>query len=85
MLAPKLQKYRLYKITFFDHAVNIDKEILITAVGFYIKATSHAYVFSHWLVRHSDRTIVEDNLEPFAIVKKAIVKIETFKTQVLLQ
>ena len=80
----KLYKYRPYKITFFDHSIGLGEEILIHAVGYYIKATNNAYVFSHWLVKHKDNTIVQDNLEPFAIVKKAIVKIEKLRTSGLL-
>lgn len=82
---PRLIKYRLYKIKFHDHTINMQEEMIIEAVGFFVKSTRNAYVFSHWLVRHEDRSVVEDNLEPFAIVKKAILSIEEIKKGSLLQ
>ena len=77
----KLVKYQLYKVRFFDHCVNIDKEMVIEAVGFFIKSTRNAYVFSHWLVQSKDKEIVRNNLEPFTLIKKAIISISPLSSR----
>ena len=77
----KLIPFSLYRIVFYDHFIGGSEEVVIQAVGYFYKETKNYLIFSHWVVLSKDGKVVEDNLEPFSLVKKAIVSIEKLKNR----
>ena len=62
----------LYYIEFYDHAYGINEAITVKVVGWCIKDTKEYAVFSSWKVISNDKDIVDNNHEPFTIVKSCI-------------
>lgn len=71
----KLEKYRPYIVHFFDHCIGDCDEIEIFALGYFIKETKNCYIFSHWLIQNQKEETIMNNLEPFSLVKKAIIEV----------
>ena len=65
---------RLYYIKFLDHSVGMKDKMFVEAVGWCIKDGSDYAVFTSWQVEHKDRSIVDDNHEPFSIIKACVKK-----------
>ena len=70
----KFQVGRLYQIRFLDHSVGLKKAMEIEAVGWCIKDEGKYAVFTSWQVDDDDTSVVEDNHEPFSIIKSCVVK-----------
>ena len=77
----RFKKEKLYIVEFLDHASGVDHHIVIRIVGWFIKETEKAYVFSPWVVQHEDRSLVEGNYEYITIVKELVTR----KSEVRLQ
>lgn len=72
----KLKKKKLYRIRFIDHAIG-DDTVICEVCGWYLKSTKTSHVFSWWLVDTDSEATFESNLEPFSLVKGAILEIES--------
>lgn len=70
-----MRKGKLYKITFLDHAVGIDRSIECVVVGWLLKQTKDYAVLSHWLVIDSDKDIVDNNVEHTTLLKSTFKEI----------
>lgn len=68
----KFKEGKLYYIRFEDHAFGIKKVMMIEAVGWCIKESDTFAVFSPWVVDDLDKEVVDDNHEPFTVVKSCI-------------
>jgi len=70
----KLKEGSLYYFKFYDHGINIKKEIICEVVGWVIEDHPTRVVTSHWQVIDNDKELVENNLEYTTIIKSCIVK-----------
>lgn len=70
----KFQKDKLYYLKFKDHSAGIKNIMIIEAVGWVVKDEKDYVVFTSWLVNNDDKEIVDNNHEPFSIVKSCIIK-----------
>lgn len=75
----KLTIGKLYKITFLDHAIGIDKEVTCYVVGWLQKNTKNSILLSHWIIDSECEETRKENAEPTVIVKSAILKIREIK------
>lgn len=64
----------LYYIKFLDHSVGIKDKMTIEVVGWCIEDDKEHAVFTAWQVLHDDKKIVDDNHEPFSLIKACIKK-----------
>ena len=83
---PKITKYKkntAYQLKFLDHTCGHEDISIIIFIGYFIKETKNAYVFSHWIVE--DEEDREDNYEYSAILKKTIFHSYEIKTRIPLQ
>ena len=74
-----MKEFSLYKIRFFDHHIGEENEIVIDAVGFFIKENDRYAIFSHWLVDTKCEETKMSNLEKFALVKNCIISCKEIK------
>jgi len=83
----KLKKNCLYCVQFFDHFIGGEDEIVVNFVGYFIRnsANNKYHIFSHWIIESSDEQLVDNNLEPCAILKSTIIGIEEIKNHGLPQ
>jgi hypothetical protein len=63
---------RLYHITFLDHSVGIKDKMIVEAVGWCVEDGDDYAVFTSWQVIHDDKEMVNDNHEPFAVIKSCV-------------
>lgn len=70
----KFQVGKLYYIKFNDHSTGIKDMMTIEAVGWCIKDAPKYAVFTAWQVLHDDREIVDNNHEPFSLIKSCVLK-----------
>lgn len=68
------KKDKLYYIKFLDHSVGIKDAMVIEAVGWVVKDASNYVVFTSWKVLSDDTDVVDNNHEPFSIIKSCIKK-----------
>ena len=64
----------LYYIKFLDHSVGLKESMVISAVGWCIKNEKDYAVFTSWEVESDDQEIIDNNHEPFTIIKSCIKK-----------
>ena len=63
---------RAYFVRFLDHTHGIDRLVNVEIIGWCLKETKDSVVFSSWRVNDEDKGLVENNHEPFTIVKSCI-------------
>lgn len=68
----KLKKGKLYKIRFIDHAIG-DDTVICEACGWFRCESKTSATFTWWKVDSKCQETVLANLEPFSLVKSAIV------------
>lgn len=69
----KLKKWDSYRVKFYDHCLGKDSEITCEILGYFVRETKNAYVFTHWVVTN-DEDYKEDNIEITTILKSTIIK-----------
>ena len=65
---------KLYLVTFWDHAIGIDRVMKCQVVGWVTKETDISVTFSHWMVRDEDAEICRDNVEHTTLLKQAVIE-----------
>ena len=74
-MAKKFEKYKLYKIRFYDHCIGQAKEPIICEVcGWVISESNVELKLTYWLVDSEDEQIKKDNIEPISIIKSCIIR-----------
>lgn len=68
------KKDKLYYIKFLDHSVGLKDAMIIEAVGWCVKDDPKYVVFTSWKVLSDDQDVVDNNHEPFSIIKSCIKK-----------
>lgn len=68
----KFKVGRAYHIKFLDHSVGIKGKILVETLGWCIEDHDDHAVFTAWQVISDDKAVVNDNHEPFSIIKSCI-------------
>ena len=63
---------RAYWIKFLDHSVGIKGKMEIETLGWCIENHKDYAVFSAWVVDSDDKKVVDDNHEPFSVIKSCI-------------
>lgn len=70
----KFKVGRAYYVRFDDHCVGIKGKMTIEAIGWCIEDHKDHAIFTSWQVISEDKGIVDNNHEPFTILKNVIKK-----------
>lgn len=62
-----------YYIKAYDHAMGTKELITIEVIGWVLSQDKVQVTMSWWLTTSKDKDVREDNLEPFVILKSAII------------
>jgi len=73
-----------YELRFLDHFCGHDDITIVVFIGYFIKETDKAYVFSHWVLEENNKDR-EHNYEFSAIIKDSILSSHEIKSPVPLQ
>lgn len=68
----KFKVGRAYKIRFLDHTHGTNKLVIVETLGWCLEDHKEYVVFSAWKLDDSDPKMVDNNHEPFTIVKSCI-------------
>ena len=69
------RKGNLYKITFLDHCISPDHEVVTCeVVGWLLSQDKTRITITYWKVIHDDSEIVDSNNEPVNIIKSTILE-----------
>ncbi len=63
---------RAYKIRFLDHTHGTKKLVIVETLGWCLEDHRDRVVFSAWRVDDKDKDLVDNNHEPFTVVKSCI-------------
>ena len=63
---------RAYKIRFLDHTHGVNKLVIVETLGWCLEDHKDYVVFSAWRVDDDDDKMVDNNHEPFTVVKSCI-------------
>jgi hypothetical protein len=63
-----------YYIKAYDHAAGTKEIIVVEVVGWVLTQTDIAVTMAWWVTQSKDKDVREDNVEPFVILKSAIIK-----------
>lgn len=63
---------RAYYIKFLDHSVGIKGKIIVETLGWCIQDEKDHAVFTAWQVISDDKSVVDNNHEPFSVIKSCI-------------
>lgn len=74
-----MKKHKKVEILFRDHSVGIEGIAMCRVVGYIIGEEKEYYKLSFWLVDTNCAEVFKSNLEPFSILKSAIIKKKILK------
>ena len=63
---------RLYYIKMLDHSVGMKDKMTVELVGWCLEDHKDYAVFTSWQVIHDDQKLVDDNHEPFSVIKSCV-------------
>lgn len=63
---------RAYKIKFLDHTHGVKKTALVETLGWCLEDHKDYVVFTAWRLDDADQSFVDNNHEPFTVVKSCI-------------
>jgi hypothetical protein len=68
----KFKVGRAYKIKFLDHTHGSKKTAIVETLGWCLEDTPEYVVFTAWRLDDEDKSFVDNNHEPFTVVKSCI-------------
>lgn len=75
MKPKKFEIGKLYKVTFLDHCIGEDHNVITCEVaGWIIKDNDEHITLTYWQVVTEDEEVKRDNIEPVNIIKSTIKK-----------
>ena len=70
----QFKKNQAYYIRAYDHAVGTKELLTVEVIGWVIDQNPLSVTMTYWLSNSKDPEVRKDNIEPFVILKSAIIK-----------